>query len=193
VHPVRHTILVTCIISCQGNATFLFAQAEAATLVSVSSTEMADENRLEQEELTKATDYFLSYSLQASPSKLSLAKLAATRGGCDEIRAFGWTVMKEEDDLAKKLKPLAAKRSIYPPFKLDENPPNEFSSLSAPEFDKKFVDQAILVLENDVKMLRRATECEDRWVRMLASERLPLVENQLAQLRIFKGKTAQCD
>ena len=194
VHPVHHTLLVTCIITCQGNATFVFAQTGSATLVSVSTSERVDENLREQEEATNVTDHFLSYSLQASPAKLSLAKLAVARGGCEEIRHFGLTMMKEEEDLAKKLKPLAAKRNIYPPFKPDANESNEFSNLSAyksEEFDNKFVDQAILVLEKDVKMLRRATECEDRWVRLLASERLPLVENQLAQLKFIKGKAAQ--
>jgi len=193
-HAVRHTLLITAIITCQSNPGLLFAQGGSASLVSMSRD--ADDEQVSTKETTYNADHFLSYALNASPAKLSLARLAAERGSCEEIRDLGIMMMKEEDEVAKKVKVLAAKRSIYPPHKFDANALNEFGNLHEDvpaEFDKQFVVRAISVLEKDVDMLRHATECEDRWVRLLASERLPLVEQQLAQLRFIRERATKGD
>jgi len=195
VHSVRHTILVTCILTCQGPAALVLAQSGHATLVSLSSVDKVEENDPIKDESNDA-EHFLSYSLQASPAHLSLAKLAVERGNSEEILDFGRTMIQEEEELVKKVKVLAAKRGIYPPFRLDASELNDFKNLQSDpptEFDKSFVECAIPVLEKEIIQLRRATECECRWVRMLASEHLPLVENQLAQLRFIKEKSTKHD
>jgi hypothetical protein len=95
-------------------------------------------------------------------------------------------MMKGEDEADDQVKALAVKRNIYPPkASVSEYGQFDFSDDKSADFDEKFSIYAISFLEEELDMLRHAAECEDRWVRLLASDRLPVVENQLAQLRII--------
>ena len=84
------------------------------------------EENVRAEDENSDAEHFLSYSLQASPEHLSLAKLAVERGHSEEIIDFGRTMLKQEEDLVKEVRILAAKRSIYPPLKLAANESNDF-------------------------------------------------------------------
>jgi predicted outer membrane protein len=183
---LRHALLITYVIASQG-----FAQS-TASLVSLTSLEAEEKNSDVEDADSYGTDQFLSYSLKASLAKRSLARLATTQGSCAEIRSLGKEMLKVEDSAMEELRRLAAKRGLYAsdtkPENLQERSANLPSEQSV-EFDKKFVSEAIRLLEHDVDMLRRGSECDDRWVRLMASDQLVRVEHHLAQLRLIREKT----
>jgi predicted outer membrane protein len=188
-NPARHTLSTAFAILLEGSAVFVYGQTGTAALVSLSPDVV--ESEVSEAEAERETDEILTYFLRSGPTKCSMAKLAQERGDCDELRDLGSSMIQTEREASKKIQMIAAKRHLYAPHK----PSNEWSVDSdklpqhkCPEFDKQFTADAIAWLENDVRMLRRASECQDRWVRLVASDQLPIVESELSQLKVIRDK-----
>ena len=184
--PFWHTLLIGLLITCPG-----FAQISGASLASLTSVDLTEKNSDVERENSFGADQFLSYSLNASIVKRSLAKLATEHGSSEEIRSLGSLMMKAESDVFGKIKQLAVKRHVRMPAKTigDATGLADIPKDQSTDFDKKFLTEVIRVLEQDIEMLRRGSECEDRWVRLLASEHLVRTEYQLAQLKLIKEKS----
>jgi predicted outer membrane protein len=189
-NPARHTLSTAFAILLEGSVVFVYGQTGDAALVSISHDVV--ESEVSKTEAERETDEILTYFLRSGPAKCSMAKLAQERGDCEALRDLGFSMMQTEREASKKIQMIAAKRHLYAPHK----PSSEWSAdldklphAKCPEFDKQFAAGAITWLEKDIQMLRRAAECQDRWVRLVASDQLPIVQNELAQLKLIGDKT----
>ena len=189
--PVRNTLTTAFAIILEGSVVFVHAQTGSAALVSLSQHVTESENSESAEE--RNTDEILFYFLKSCPQRCSMARLAQERGNCEELRELGYVMMQGEREVEKKYQDLAAKRHVYAPHKPSEEFAGSLDHLpqqKCAEFDRQFVAGAIALLEKDIQMLRRASECEDRWVRLLASDQLPVVEARLVRLKSISEKSA---
>jgi len=198
-NPLCRNIIIIGLVTFQHDATLLLAQSGRVTLVAASLA-AADERALEADDIDEGdatanyTAAYLSYSLRTSPIKISLAQISVERGSSEEIRSIARQMISDEAVLNKKLKTIGEKHRIFAPIKMDDaflDDRKQMRTLSPSEIDRQFVDRTIVILEEDIAMLRRASECEDRWVRMIASEELPRVEGQWAALKAIRDKSGQ--
>jgi predicted outer membrane protein len=190
-NPALHTLSAAFAILLDGSAVFVYGQTGTAGLVSFSDEVV--ESEVSEAEAERETDEILTYFLRSGPAKCSMAKLAQERGDCEALRDLGFSMMQTEREASKKIQMIAAKRHLYAPYKPSAEWSADLNKLpqqKCPEFDKQFTAGAITKLEDDVRILRRASECQDRWVRLVASDQLPIVESELAQLKMIRDKAA---
>lgn len=183
VKTLRAALLIACGIATQSHVTLVLAQ-DGATLVTLSTrADQDDETALE-------ANHYFEYAFESSAARVALAAIAYKRASDEHIREFARGMIKAENDFRHREKALAEKHS----FRRTGNSPSpgsacNLASAHEEEFNATFVTCTISLLEKDIEILRRTAECEDRWVRLLASERLTVAEDQLAQLRAIRNRT----
>lgn len=162
----------------------MFAQ-EGATLVTLNTQEEPQGN----ETALDGNQYF-EYAFESSSARMTLAAVAYKRASDEHIREFARDIIKTENDLRHREKALAEKRSIRRPDNSSwAGQACNLARAHEDEVNGTFVACMISIIEKDIDILRRVAECEDRWVRLLASERLTIAEDQLSQLKAIRSKT----
>jgi putative membrane protein len=132
---------------------------------------------------------FLLKSADARMMDAQVGLLAVEKSEKSAIRDFGQRIMKDHSLLLEKIKNLARQRDIYLPDQLSARKVGDHRNLSqenGQDFDKTFIKIIIADHERDVKLFKKAAQCNDPEVSAFAKRYLPLIQSDLAKIKKIK-------
>jgi putative membrane protein len=158
-------------------------QSTVASAIAVTGTR---EISLVEEEVSG----FLVKSADARMLNAQEGLLATERARSTSIRRYGQLMMKDHSMLLEKIKILARERDIFLPNQLSNRKAGDHQNLSderGHDFDEKFVKLLIADYEKDVKLFRKAAQCNDPEVSAFAKHYLPLIQSHLDKVKKIKS------
>jgi len=132
---------------------------------------------------------FLLKSADARMMNAQVGLLAIEKGTNSAIRDFGQRIMKDHSLLLEKIKKLASERDIYLPDQLSTKKVGDHRNLSEEngrDFDKTFIKMIIADHERDLKLFKKAAQCNDSEVSAFAKRYLPLIQSDLEKIKKIK-------
>ncbi|HET6541679.1 MAG TPA: DUF4142 domain-containing protein [Chryseolinea sp.] len=132
---------------------------------------------------------FLLKSADARMMNAQVGLLAIEKGTNSAIRDFGQRIMKDHSLLLEKIKKLASERDIYLPDQLSTKKVGDHRNLSEEngrDFDKTFIKMIIADHERDLKLFKKAAQCNDPEVSAFANRYLPLIQSDLEKIKKIK-------
>jgi putative membrane protein len=132
---------------------------------------------------------FLSKSADARMLNAQVGLLAIEKGTNSAIREFGQRIMTDHSLLLEKIKKLAIQRDLYLPDQMSNKKIGDHRNLSEEKgsaFDKSFIKMIIVDHERDLKLFKKAAECNDPEVSAFARRYLPLIQSDLHKIKKIK-------
>ena len=139
--------------------------------------------------VTEEVADFLLKSADARMMNAQVGLLAIEKGTNSAIRDFGQRIMKDHSLLLEKIKKLASERDIYLPDQLSTKKVGDHRNLSEEngrDFDKTFIKMIIADHERDLKLFKKAAQCNDSEVSAFAKRYLPLIQSDLEKIKKIK-------
>ncbi len=156
----------------------------------VKKARSANEKKADKDLVNGDVAEFLVKSADARMMDSREGKLAIKNGTTSSIRDYGSLMVKDQAMLLEKIKKLAVSRNISLPSDIsnDKNEGHEdLQEKQGEGFDKKFIKMMVIDHERDVKMFKKAIECEDREISTFAKKYLPLIQSHLDKINAIKG------
>lgn len=158
---------------------------DPANLNAIAINEKGSDISLVAEEVSD----FLIKSADARMMNAQAGLLAIEKGTNSAIRDFGERIMKDHSLLLEKIKKLASQRDIYLPDQLSTKKVGDHRNLSEEngrDFDKTFIKMIIVDHERDLKLFKKAAQCNDPEVSAFAKHYLPLIQSDLDKIKKIK-------
>jgi putative membrane protein len=155
----------------------------------VKSANAANEKKSDKDIVDEEIADFLVKSADARMMDLQEGRLATQKGTSSQIRGYGQLMITEQTILLEEIKKLAEKRNITLPSGVSdkkEEGREDLAEESGKDFDEKFIKMMKLDHERDVKLFKKATECEDPEVREFATQYLPMIQSHLDKITEIK-------
>lgn len=163
--------------------------AQAQSTDPVKSANAANEEKSDRNAVEEDVADFLVKSADVRMMDAQEGKLAVEKGTSSAVRDYGQLMVKDQSVLLEKIKKLAAKRNITIPAGISdkkEKGREDLAEESGRDFDEKFIKMMKIDHERDVRLFKKATECEDKGVRAFAVEYLPMIQSHLEKIEAIK-------
>lgn len=122
---------------------------------------------------------FLRQAANSTIFEISLSNLAIQKATNSEVKAFAEIMVADHTNIRKELSILASQKEIPLPDTMDVEKQSVHLSLSQEPgiiFDKKYIDQMLIIHEMDIAKFDSATRyADDKEVREWAAKQLPIL------------------
>jgi putative membrane protein len=134
---------------------------------------------------------FIVRAARAGHAEIAAARLAASRGSSEEVKAFARQVAEHHAKANYQLEEIAIKRGVtWPsaPHWWQQRELRKLQSLTGPEFDRRYVQEAgVDDHEDTVKLFRKAQkEASDPELKAFFDRMLPEVEKHYEMARTLE-------
>lgn len=150
---------------------------------------------------TNADREFVEDELAGGNAEVELGKLAQEKASHPDVKAFGAMMVRDHQEAAADLKPIAAKLNTSQAEGKSAAADNDLrdkmedlSKLSGHDFDKKYIAEMIDDHEKDVRTLEdKAENASNAEIKAWASKTLPTVRQHLERARTLKETLDHAD
>jgi putative membrane protein len=94
---------------------------------------------------SKASDMFMKQAMQGDMAEIQVGKLAQEKGGDQQVKDFGQTLVSDHQQNLDKARSLAQTIGMTPPDSVSAGQKatyNKLSKLSGPQFDREFAQHS---------------------------------------------------
>lgn len=183
-HIIFVLIFVTLIASCQTPQ-----NSDSVVDAKIDSAMAANEK------ISPTNSDFLIQMAEARLINLAAGELAEKQGSIKAVKAYGRKMIMEQDILIEEIRSLAQMNGVTLPKEISADKNNELTDLKklkGRKFDKQFFALAKRNHERDLKWFRDVKVSDnysnDPSIGAYAKNRLPMIEEQLAQLQKLQKK-----
>jgi putative membrane protein len=138
---------------------------------------------------SKDDEKFVKEVATRAAGEVELGRLAAQKAASPEVRQFAQNVVDVQGKAGDQLKVIASQKSIAVPAELEgkhKKAVERLSKMSPEEFDREYMRQALDDHKKNVDQFRKAaSSARDSDVKMLATQALPALEDQLRAAQRF--------
>ncbi len=130
---------------------------------------------------SRASDIFMKQAIQGDMAEIQMGKLAQEKGGDQQVKDFGQTLVNDHQQNLDKAKSLAEKIGMTPPDAVSAEQKaayNKLSKLSGRQFDREFAQRAVQDHKKDVKEYERESK-KSGDVANFAQGALPVLKKHL--------------
>lgn len=132
---------------------------------------------------------FIKKAADGGMAEVELGKIAAEKGGSDEVKDFGNQMVKDHTKANDDLKEVAAKMSVEVPATLSEKhqaKAKKMSAMSGAAFDKAYVAGMIQAHETDIAAFEKAAkEVKNADLKEFIEETVPVMKHHLEMVKKF--------
>ena len=132
---------------------------------------------------------FIKKAADGGLTEVELGRLAAEKGGSDEVKDFGNEMVKDHSKLNDNLKEIAAKMNVTVPENISAKHHaaiEKMSSLSGAAFDKAYVNAMLMDHEKDIGEFEKADkEVKNSDLKQFIEDALPIMKDHLEKIRKF--------
>lgn len=132
---------------------------------------------------------FVKKAAQGGMTEVALGKLAAEKGGSDEVKDFGNLMVKDHTKINDDLKEVAGKMDVKIPADLNAKHQamvDKFSKLSGAEFDKAYVPAMVKDHKKDIAEFEKAGETvKNADLKKFTEDNLPTLKGHLEKIEKF--------
>ena len=138
---------------------------------------------------------FANSAARANLAEIEAGRLAASKGGDDDVRKFGRQMVDDHGQAQVKLTDLGAKKGFRLPTETDDarrQDLSKLSQLSGADLDQKFAEMMVADHEKAVALFgKNATGAKDGDVRDFAKSTLPTLQHHLKVAQELKNKVGE--
>lgn len=130
---------------------------------------------------SRAADSFMKEAMQGDMAEIQMGKLAQQKGGDQQVKQFGQTLVDDHGENLDKAKSLAQKMGMSPPESVNAEQKatyNKLSKLSGRQFDKEFARHMVQDHKKDISKFERESK-KSGDVANFAQDTLPVLKKHL--------------
>jgi len=138
---------------------------------------------------TTAEKAFIMRAADGGMMEVELGKLAAEKGGSDEVKDFGNEMVKDHSKMNDNLKEVAAKMDVAVATSVSakhHGAIEKMSGLSGANFDKAYVTAMVRDHEKDIAAFEKADKtAKNPNLKKFIQDSLPMMKNHLEKIKKF--------
>jgi putative membrane protein len=130
----------------------------------------------------KSADDFIKDAIQGDNSEIMLGQLAEQKGGTDQAREFGRTLVTDHSKAKDEASAVAKQIGVTPPDQPTAEAQDEktkLSNLSGSAFDKEFANYMVKDHEKDIQEFKEQVDAKQGPTSDLAAKQLPVLQKHL--------------
>jgi putative membrane protein len=132
---------------------------------------------------------FIKKAADGGMTEVELGRLAAEKGGSDEVKDFGNEMVKDHSKINDSLKEVATKMNVTVPSEISAKhhaAVEKMSGLSGAAFDKAYVAAMVTDHEKDIAEFEKADkEVKNADLKKFIEDALPMMKNHLEKIKKF--------
>jgi putative membrane protein len=132
---------------------------------------------------------FIKKAADGGMTEVELGKLAAEKGGSDEVKDFGNQMVKDHSKINDDLKEIAAKMNVTVPSEVSAKHHatiEKMSGMSGAGFDKAYVAAMVMDHEKDIAEFEKADkEVKNPDLKKFIEDALPMMKDHLEKIKKF--------
>jgi putative membrane protein len=132
---------------------------------------------------------FIRKAAQGGMTEVALGKLAAEKGGSDDVKDFGNRMVKDHTQINDNLKEVAGKMNVKVPADLNAKHQamvDKFSNLSGAAFDKAYVPAMIKDHKKDISEFEKADQTvKNPDLKKFIEDSTPMMKDHLETIQKF--------
>lgn len=132
---------------------------------------------------------FVKKAAQGGMTEVALGKIAAEKGGSEDVKDFGNLMVKDHTNINDNLKEVAGKMDVKIPADLNAKHQamvDKFSKLSGAEFDNKYVPAMVKDHKNDINEFEEADKTvKNPELKKFIEDSLPTLKSHLEKIEKF--------
>ena len=140
-------------------------------------------------EPTAVEKMFIKKAAGGGMMEVELGKLAAEKGGSDEVKDFGNQMVKDHSKINDDLKEVAAKMNVTLPSGVNAKHHGmieKMSAMSGANFDKTYVTAMVTDHEKDIAEFEKAEkEVKNPELKKFIEDALPVMKGHLEKIKKF--------
>lgn len=142
-----------------------------------------------QEKQSKASDMFMKQAMQGDMAEIQMGQLAQEKGGDQQVKDFGQTLVNDHQQNLDKAKSLAQTLGMNPPESVNAEQKatyNKLSKLSGRQFDREFAQHMVQDHRKDITEFERQSKKSGE-VASFAQDTLPVLRKHLQMAESING------
>lgn len=140
-----------------------------------------------QKMASSADTAFAMKAAQGGMAEVQLGKLAAEKGGSEQVKSFGQRMVDDHSKANDQLKSIAEKQNMTLPTTMnakDQALYTKLQNMSGTDFDKTYVKAMVKDHEEDIKEFKKeADKGKDEQLKNFASTTLPILQSHLDSIK----------
>jgi putative membrane protein len=168
------------------NKTFILTMAVAAALCALGGGAFAKVKDAKADGMDAS---FIKKAANGGMTEVELGKIAAEKGGSQEVKDFGNQMVKDHSKAGDQLKEVASKMSVEVPSKVDATHQmviDKMSTMSGAALDKAYVKEMIKAHEKDIAAFEKADkEVKNVDLKKFIEDTLPTMKGHLEMIKKF--------
>ena len=132
---------------------------------------------------------FIKKAADGGMTEVELGKLAAEKGGSDEVKDFGNQMVKDHSKINDNLKEVAGKMNVKVPSEVSAKHHatiEKMSGMSGAGFDKAYVAAMVMDHEKDIAEFEKADkEVKNPDLKKFIEDALPMMKDHLDKIKKF--------
>ena len=132
---------------------------------------------------------FIKKAADGGMTEVELGRLAAEKGGSDEVKDFGNQMVKDHSKINDDLKEVAAKMNVTLPSGVSAQHHamiEKMASMSGADFDKAYVAAMVTDHEKDIAEFEKADkEVKNPALKKFIEDALPMMKDHLEEIKKF--------
>jgi putative membrane protein len=132
---------------------------------------------------------FVMKAANGGMTEVELGKLAADKGGSQEVKDFGNQMVKDHTKANDELKEVAGKMNVTIPAKVDAKHQamiDKMSAMSGAAFDKAYVTGMVKAHKEDIALFESADKTvKDADLKKFIEKTVPVMKDHLAMIEKF--------
>jgi len=132
---------------------------------------------------------FIKKAADGGMTEVELGRLAAEKGGSDEVKDFGNQMVKDHSKINDDLKQVAAKMNVTVPSEVSAKHHaaiEKLAGMSGADFDKAYVAAMVTDHEKDIAEFEKADkEVKNPSLKKFIEDALPMMKDHLEKIKKF--------
>ena len=132
---------------------------------------------------------FMKKAADGGMTEVELGKLAADKGGSQEVKDFGDKMVKDHTKIGDNLKEIAGKLDVTLPEKVSEKHQakiDKLGKMSGAAFDKTYVNEMVMAHEKDIAAFEKAgKEAKNEDLKKFIDDSVPTMKEHLEMVKKF--------
>jgi putative membrane protein len=132
---------------------------------------------------------FIKKAADGGMTEVALGKVAAEKGGSQEVKDFGNQMVKDHSKANDELKEIASKMNVGVPAKVSADHQakiDKISGLAGAAFDKAYVQEMVTAHEKDIAAFEKADkEVKNDDLKKFIEDTLPTMKGHLEMIKKF--------
>lgn len=132
---------------------------------------------------------FMKKAADGGMTEVELGKLAADKGGSQEVKDFGEMMVKDHTKIGDNLKEVASKLDVTLPEKVGEKHQakiDKLAKMSGAAFDKVYVNEMVMAHEKDIAAFEKAgKDAKNEDLKKFIDDSVPTMKEHLEMVKKF--------